>query len=167
MNEAYPGLLEALDALRRQWRQQKLLEGILLTLGGAAGVLLLVVAADNLLRPGTNWRVLLSITLWGAFAAGIVLLIVRRWLEDRRDDFFAALVEEKHPELHNELINALQLGRGSPCGSPQLIEAIVKDAANATADLEMTECLDARIVKRAGMAALAALVLITGYAAAV
>src|SRR5713226_5037489 len=52
MNEAYPGLLEALDALRRQWRQRKLLEGILLTLGGVATVLLLVVAADNLLRPG-------------------------------------------------------------------------------------------------------------------
>src|SRR5713226_2101981 len=91
MNEAYPGLLEALDALRRQWRQRKLLEGILLTLGGAAAVLLLVVAIDNLLRPGTSWRVLLSITLWGALAAGIVLLIVRRWLDDRRDDFFAAL----------------------------------------------------------------------------
>jgi len=71
--------------------------------------------------------------------------VVRRCLEDRRDDFFAALVEQNHPELRNQLINALQLGRGHQYGhSPRLIEAIVNDAANATADLDMAGSIDAR-----------------------
>jgi hypothetical protein len=167
MTEAYPSLVEALNALRRQWRQQKLLEGMLLTLAGATAVLLVVVAVDNWVQPERVWRLCLSILLWGALVGGILALVVRRWLEDRRDDFFASLVEQKHPELNNQLINALQLGRGHPYGSPELIDAIVKDAANATADLEMTECLDARLVKRAGLIALAALIVISGYAAAV
>jgi hypothetical protein len=164
--EGYPALLDALNVLRRQWRQQKLLEGILLTLAGAAAMLIVVVAADNLLKAGPVWRLVLACALWSALAGGVIGLVIRRWLEDRRDDFFAALVEEKHPELHNCLINALQLGRGSQRGSPRLIEAIVRDAANATADLEMTECLDARLVKRAGLCALAAIFLIGGYTAA-
>src|SRR5262249_52242753 len=127
----------------------KLVEGFLLALASGAVVLIGVVAADNLLQLGTAGRLILALMLWGALAAGLAGLVLRRWLEDRRDDFFAALVEEKHPELHNQLINALQLGRGHQYGSPRLIEAIVQDAAHATADLEMTECLDSRLVKRA------------------
>jgi hypothetical protein len=139
---------------------------MLLTLAGTAVVLFVVIAADNLLQPSTGWRSFLAAALWGSLAAGLVALVIRHWLEDRRDDFFAALVEEQHPELRNQLINALQLGRGKPCGSPQLIEAIVNDAANATADLQTSDCLNTRLVKRAGLAALAAVVLVAGYATA-
>jgi hypothetical protein len=166
MTPAYPQLMDALCQLRRHWRQQKLAEGILLTLAAASVVLVAVVALDNLFQPETSWRLLLALALWGSLATAVIGLIVRRWLEDRRDDYFAALVEEKHPELRNQLINALQLGRGSQVGSPRLIEAIVRDAVNATADLEMTSCLDARTIKRAGLLAALAVLLIAGYAVA-
>src|SRR5690349_11239757 len=106
--DAYPRLMGALDEVRGQWRRQKLLEGVLLALAGAAGVLVVLIAADNLLQPGVLGRALLAALLWGALLAGLLNLVVRRWLEDRRDDYFAALVERKHPDLRNRLINALQ-----------------------------------------------------------
>jgi hypothetical protein len=163
--EAYPQLLNALDDLRRQWRSRKLLEGFLLVLAGVGVVLALLIAADNILQPEPLGRMLLALILWGALGVGVLGWIVRRWLEDRRDDFFAALVEQKHPELQNQLINALQLGRGSQNGfSPRLIEAIVNDAANATADMEMTSSLDGQPVRRALGWALGAVVLIAAYA---
>jgi hypothetical protein len=165
--DAYPHLLDALDEVRNQWRRHKLLEGGLLVLAGFVTVVVVLVAADNLFHPGTAGRLLLAIALWGGLIAGLLGLMVRRWLEDRRDDYFAALVERKHPGLHNRLINALQLGRDHQRGfSPVLIEAIVRDADQATQDLELTDSIDVRPAKRAALGALAALVLVAGYALA-
>jgi hypothetical protein len=162
--EAYPQLVEALENVRRQWRLQKVAEGMLLAAAGAAAVLLVLVAADNLLQPGPLGRLLLTMLLWATLAAALFGLIVRRWLEDRRDDFFAALVEQKHPELHNRLINALQLGRTDQAGfSPRLIDAIVHDAARATADLDLLDSLDRRPALRALGCAAVAVVFLAGY----
>src|SRR5262249_34230861 len=97
--DAYPRLLAALDEVRSQWRTQKILEGALLTLAGTFGVLAVLVAADNFLHPGPLGRFLLAVVLWGGLAAAILSLVVHRFLEDRRDDFFAALVESRHPGL--------------------------------------------------------------------
>jgi hypothetical protein len=167
MVDAYPRLMEAVHEVRGQWRRQKLLEGGLLACAGVLAVLVVLVAADNFLQPGTLGRALLACVLWGVLGAALLTLVVRRWLEDRRDDFFAALVEQAHPELHNRLINALQLGRGNQRGfSPGLIEAIVHDADRATLDMELGDSVDRRPAKRAGMLALGALVIVAGYAGA-
>jgi hypothetical protein len=165
--EAYPRLMDALNEVRGQWRRHKLLEGALLASAGNAAVVVVLVAVDNLAHPGTAGRFLLSLLLWGSLGAALLTLVVRRWLEDHRDDFFAALVEQKHPELHNRLINALQLGRGNQRGfSPVLIEAIVHDADRAALDLEMTDSVDTRPSQRAALWALAAVVVLGGYAIA-
>jgi hypothetical protein len=165
--EAYPRLMHALDEVRGTWRRQKLLEGMLLVLAGAAAVVAALVAIDNLFQPGIFGRAVLAAVLWGALLAALMSLVVRRWLEDRRDDYFAALVEQKYPNLHNRLINALQLGRGSQRGfSPGLIAAIVSDADRASADLEMGEAIDARPTRRAALWAVAGVVVLAGYAVA-
>jgi hypothetical protein len=165
--EAYPRLMDALNEVRGQWRRHKLLEGGLLALAGIIAVVVLLVAVDNLIQPGTGGRFLMAAILWVGLAVGLLSLVVRRCLEDQRDDYFAALVERKHPELHNRLINALQLGRDHTAGfSPGLIEAIIHDADRASLDMEMSDSVDARPTKRAALWALAALVLFAGYAAA-
>src|SRR5207248_9302895 len=83
------------------------------------------------------------------------------------DDFFAARVEQRHPELHNRLINALQLGRDNQRGfSRGLIEALVHDAEKAAADMDMGDAIDTRPVSRAGLWALAAVLIVAGYAGA-
>ena len=148
----YQQLMDSLNVLRRQWRQQKLIEGVLLVLFGLATLLLVAVALDNLLKLSVLGRSVIAFTLWASTIALVLKLIVRRFVEDRRDDFFAALVEQKNPNLRNQLINALQLGRGEQRGhSHGLIEAIVQDATNATADMEMGKSIDKRPLKRAGL----------------
>lgn len=166
-NEVYPVLVDALNELRRRWRFRAVLEGALLTLAGVLGVLVLAVASDNLIQPDTAGRLVLAVLLWGTLAAGLGVWVGRRWRDDRRDDFFAALVEQQHPELRNQLINALQLGRGNHNGfSPLMIQAIVQDAVNATADLDMGGSVDTRPARRAAWMVLAAGLLVAGYAAA-
>jgi hypothetical protein len=163
--EAYPHLLASLDEVRRRWRLYAVTEGILWTLAGVVCVLLVAVAADNLLQPEGIGRWLLAALLWGTLAATLLSWVVRRVLEDRRDDFFAALVEQKHPELHNLFINALQLGRGNQAGfSPPMIDAIIHDAAEATADLELAANVDSRRLRRAGLCAVSVLVLVGLFA---
>jgi hypothetical protein len=163
--EAYPRLMSALDDVRGQWRRQQLLEGSLLATAGVLGVLVVLIAADNFLHPGTLGRALLATILWGGLLAALGSFVIKRWLEDRRDDFFAALVEQKYPQLHNRLINALQLGRGNQRGfSQELIGAIVQDADRDTADLEMGESVDAAPTWRAAWWAIGVVAVVALYA---
>lgn len=162
--QIYPQLVDALDDVRRQWRQRKLVEGVLLTAASVLGVLVALVVVDNVLALGTLGRLLTAALLWSAAAVCVMTWIVRRILEQQRDDFFAMLVEQRFPELRNRLINGLQLGRGNDYGSSRLIEAIVQDAATATADLDMADCIDARPAKQAGLWLGAACVVMVGYA---
>jgi len=163
-SQYYSRLRHEMETLRRQWRWAKLVEGVLLATAGVVAIVIFLVAVDNLFRLGVFGRFLLACVLWGGLVAGLLFLVLRRWLQDRRDDFFAALVEHHHPELHNGLINALQLGRGEVIGSAAIVEAIVSDAAAATADLEMSDCLDWKPVRRAALLTCAALLLIVLYA---
>jgi hypothetical protein len=165
--DAYPRLITTLDEVRGQWRLHKVLEGALLTLAGALLVLSLLVAADNLLHLGVPGRFVLACVLWGSLAVAVLSLVVKRFLEDRRDDFFASLVERKHPELRNTLINALQLGRDNTPGvSRNLIDAIVRDADRLLGDREVTDAVDRRPTRWAALCALAGVLLVAGYATA-
>jgi hypothetical protein len=162
---AYPQLVDQLNELRRHWRNVKVLEGSLLAIASGAGVLIALVAMDNILQLGIFGRFVMACILWGGLGTLVFSLVVKRWLEDRREDFFAALVERKHPELHNKLINALQLGRNTEeYGSQEIIAAIVADASKATIDVEMEDCLDWTPVKRAGIGTAVAIVIFLGYA---
>jgi hypothetical protein len=164
MTELHKQLVRDLAEVRQQWRFTKLLEGALLAIAGAAGVVIVLVAFDNVFKLETAGRCVLALVLWGGLGLLLLRLVVSRWIEDRRDDFFAALVEHKHPELHNQLINALQLGRGNVDGSPAIVEAIVSDAARATGKLEMHDCLDWQPVKRSLLWTGAAVAAIVAYA---
>jgi hypothetical protein len=161
---AYPQLLDQLDEVRKQWRIAKVVEGSLLVVAGGAAALIAFVAVDNIFQFGLFGRFLLACILWGGLGTLVFSFVIQRMLEDRREDYFAALVEKKHPELHNQLINALQLGRGAEYGSEQIISAIVADASKATVDLEMEDCLDWTPVKRAAIGTGIAMLVLVGYA---
>ncbi len=162
MKQPYPQLVSDLDSLRKQWRSGRVASGALLLVSIVAGMLILLAVGDALLHWGAGGR-WVSTALWvGASVAGASSLVGRRLLEDARDDYFAALVEEKHPELRNRLINALQLGRGTEPGSKRIIAEIVADAAKATRDLDFADCLDRRPVRRAATATAVSVVVIVG-----
>jgi hypothetical protein len=160
----YPILVDQIDDLRRRWRLLQVGDGTVRTLALLAAVIVAVVAVDNLFWLDSSGRLLLLVALLAALLLSIGAWIVRRWLDDRRDDFFAALAESRHPELDNRLINGLQLGRGTEPGSPRLIEAIVRDAVSATAELELADSLDRRPVGRSAALLATAVVVLGIYA---
>jgi len=160
----YPQLTQRLDEVRRRWRARDLLAGTLLALACTSAAALVLVAADNLGKPAMAGRMFMAVCFWGTALAALVFFVIRRWLTARNDDYFAALVEGRYPELHNRLINALQLGRGDPYGSRRVVEAIVNDATRAAADLDMPGCVDGRRLKRAAIVAGAGLVIVSLYA---
>jgi hypothetical protein len=146
----YEQLLASLNVLRGQWRRITLLQGGLLTVAGLLGLVALFVLLDNLLQPGSFLRAVFFLAILAGTGVLAFQRMVRYLLEERRDDFFAALVEEKNPSLKNRLINALQLGRGNQDGhSPMLIEKIVSDAADATAEMELGKSIDTRPLRKA------------------
>ncbi|HEV3003535.1 MAG TPA: hypothetical protein VGX78_03700 [Pirellulales bacterium] len=160
----YPRLIEQINDVRDRWRMLQVGEGALRWLAAAALLVVAAVACDNLfwLESGARW--LLLAVLAAGLALGLSSWVVRRWLEDRRDDFFAVVVEERHPHLCNRLINGLQLGRGNDYGSPRLIEAIVGDALEATAELDLAGTVDRRALVRTACVLGAAAVVLAGYA---
>jgi hypothetical protein len=94
-------------------------------------------------------------------AAGVCLLI---WTAYRRllrplsrpiaDDDLAILVERRHRHLADRLISAIQLSRPSDdryaaFNSPELVEQLVKDAADAAEILDLRDVLVRRYVLRA------------------
>ena len=163
--KTYPRLVYAMDELRRAWRQRHLLEAALLIVAAVLGILVLAVAVDNLLAPGVGGRVVALLVLLGSGGMLILGLFVKRFIEDeRRDDFFAALCEDQFPELNSRLINAMQLGRGTEPGSPQIVDAIVSDANDASIDLDLTDSLEWQPVRRAALAGLGVLLVLGLYA---
>jgi hypothetical protein len=164
MSSDYPRLIEQINDVRDRWRLIQVGEGALRWLAAGAVLVIAAVACDNLFWLDSGARWLLLAGLGACLALGFSSWIVRRWVEDRRDDFFAVVVEERHPHLRNRLINGLQLGRGNDYGSPRLIDAVVGDALEATAELDLVGALDRRAVARMACALAAAAVVMAGYA---
>jgi hypothetical protein len=162
--DLYPRLVESLAEVRRTWRERRLAEGSLRAIALVALALLLAIVVDNVFPLDRGGRVASALTIGAVALISALHWVVRRALEDRSDDYFAALVEEGHPELRNSLINALQLGRGTELGvSRPMVEAVVRDAVSATKDRPLADELDRRRVRQASVAALCALVLLAGY----
>jgi hypothetical protein len=164
--EAYPRLVRDLHAVRRQWRSSSLLAGSLRATAMGLAAVVAVVVADNLIAFGRAGRFAMASLLFAIVVVAVLSCVVRRLLEDHRDDFFAALVEDRFPALGNRLINGLQLGRGTDYGSQRLIEAIVVDAVSATGQIELDDCIDSQPVRRAGWLAGGIVAVLVIYAAA-
>jgi hypothetical protein len=149
--ESYLQLTRQIDVLRQHWRGRRVLAGVLCAGGCVLLGLFILTALDTLLKPGTFGRYAMALIFWSAALLSVIHFVARRWWENRRDDYFAVLIERQNGNLCNRLINAMQLGRGNDFGSSQLVDAIVGDAARATADLDFAESLDKRALKQSAV----------------
>lgn len=140
LHETYPRLIARLLDLRSHWQQRQVLAGSCFALAICLAVWLTAALADVYLDLPAAGRWTAAILLAAALAIAWSRLVLHRWLADPRDDFFALLVEQRYPTLDNRLINALQLGRGNHYGSPLLVQQIVADALEATAELDLQPC---------------------------
>src|SRR4051812_23953793 len=163
---AYAEVLSGLAPVRRRWRGARVAEGWLLLTATAAGALLVTAAADNALRGGPTIRWVLAAVLYGGTLFAAARWPLRRHGEDRRDDFFAAAAEQAQPELGGRIVSAVQLGRGLDYGSPEIVAAVVRDAAASADQIDPDRCVDLRAVRRALTAAGCAAVALAAYALA-
>ena len=76
MTELHKQLVRDLAEVRQQWRFTKLLEGALLAIAGAAGVVIVLVAFDNVFKLETAGRCVLALVLWGGFGLLLLRLVV-------------------------------------------------------------------------------------------
>lgn len=173
LHESYPRLIAKLLDVRSRWRQRYLLAGLCLALTICLTAWLAAALVDAWFDLPTAGRWTAACILFVVLAIAFSRLVLRRWLTDPRDDFFALLVEARYPALDNRLINALQLGRGNHYGSPRLVRQIVADALQATEELDLAPCAYTVPLRRpvmylaAALAAVsAALLLAPGHLAA-
>lgn len=135
MSQAYTQLIETIHDARRAWRAHRAIEGAVLALAVFIAVTLIAAVIDRLLAPGTLGRHLLGLSVYALTMAAIGRALVRPLMRHHSEDYFAALLEQRTPDLRNRLINAVQLGRRQADTPTPFIEAVVKDGVNATEGL--------------------------------
>ncbi len=156
-----------LDAVRKTIRRLFALDGAA-RLALAVGIFLAAVFA-------VDWTLILPAPVRLAALAGGVLLagtiawrrLVRPLRVRISDDDLAVLVERRHPALEDRLISAVQLSRepATPRQSPELVEALVKEAGRTSAGMDFGRVVVRRRVgRRAFAAAVLAALLATGAA---
>ncbi|MBT3200472.1 MAG: hypothetical protein HN350_11195 [Phycisphaerales bacterium] len=105
-----------------------------------------------------RWALAIScLTIWGG-ALGI--LLVRGALWNQTPAQTARFVEQASPELKNNLINSILLAQDTEQVSPQFVQQAINETVNLTQDADLSESLSYRQLKRWGLgAALAGLLL--------
>ncbi|MBI1367708.1 MAG: hypothetical protein GC162_03550 [Planctomycetes bacterium] len=163
MTEAYMMLVDQVGAVRQAWRFRRAVETIMLTLGVAAAVLTATSALDQWIAFGHVGRVVQAACVYGA-ALAAARHASRTLRTAHHDDFFAAMIERRHPASRNRIINALQLGREATWTAPALIEAIIEQGAIAMDDLEAGRVASEPAMRRYTAGLLIAAALLAGYA---
>ena len=163
MTAAYSQLLLSVQTVRRTWQVRRAFEGVLLATAVWAGVLTVASMLDQASAYGVLGRSLLAFVLWACTIPIAFRYIAQPLTAAHTDDFFAALIEQRHPTLANRLINALQLGRDEAPRSPRLVEAIIADGAAAADEIDSGKAVAGPALKHHGIALGAALLVAAVY----
>jgi len=129
-------VLRLVDRVRRQRYAARLIAGTCLFLSLALGTILVLVGVETFLGPPRTlrWAMLLFFTLLVVVAA--ILFVGRRLLENPSDEEIALLIEAVHPELHNELINAVRFSLEPPERRHSFVRAAIRESDSAAARIE-------------------------------
>ncbi len=125
----YEHLLKAIRATRRRWRLRTSIRGLAIVLG--AGFLFFAISALALDRFHYSdgaislFRVLMWVSLVGLIFRFLVLPLWKRPDDER----VALYIEEHEPSVHEEILSAVEIGRGDSGGaSPALVERLLASA---------------------------------------
>ncbi len=139
-------ILSKIEAIRGRARQ-------LVTLDGACRVALILVAAAffsfciDYLIPKVPLGVRVTVMIGGLAAAAVAAwrFVVLPLSIKLSDDDLALCVEQQFPDLHDRLISAIQLNRQrgefARFNSPELVDALVKDAMNEAGPMDFSPVL--------------------------
>lgn len=159
----YTRLTKLLSRARSRYRFLILTGAAVRTAVIVLGGLAVLFALDNLFH--LPWLIRLSLT--AILPLGATYYFYRRsreafgrWLDDR----VAVRLEEACPELHNQLINAVQLGREpSAANVTRLIQKIVADAAERGTRMQLKRVVPMRDLRRWGIVLAVGLAVLVVY----
>jgi hypothetical protein len=159
-----------LGRLRRSLRGWLVIDGLSRVAMWLAILVVVDLGIDRLLRMDRAQRTI----MWLGMAAVIGVVVWRRLVGPLRrglsDDALAARVEARHPELHQQMISALQLARMEDAAqtgaSPQLVQATIDGGNRAAEGVQFTEVVNRRKRGQNVMRGAAAVAVLAGLALA-
>lgn len=162
-------ILSKIEAIRGRARQ-------LITLEGVCRVAMVVVAAAvfsfciDFFIPKVPLGVRVTVLIAGIAAAAVAAwrFVVLPLSIKLSDDDLALCVEQQFPDLHDRLISAIQLNRQrgefARFNSPELVDALVKDAMNEAGPMDFSPVLLPAGPMKVAAGTAAVLVLVAGLA---
>jgi len=141
-------ILERLDRVRRKWQTAHALSGLCAFFSLALGLgLVSVLAAMCLpLSITVRWGLLI---LSGAWLVGSgIYLVFLRLLHSPSDEHVALMIERVHPDLHNELINAVRFAEQSRDAKERYVDEAIRESDHKVAELSMRGVVSWRPFRR-------------------
>jgi len=148
-----------LDRVRRKWHAVRVLGGLSLCFSVVLGVAIAAVTLAMFLplSPAMRWG-LRALFVASAFIS-IALFVIKRIVENPTDEDIALLIETAHPQLNNELINAIRFSESPQKQSPVFLRAAIKESARKAIDLDTSRVVSWRACRKRAWSLLCVLLL--------
>jgi hypothetical protein len=156
-------LERAIEDVRARGKKMRASRGLLWGAAALAGGALALFVLDNILHLGTAARVLLDGLLLASLGCVAAKVLVLPALRPVPREESALLIERTFPDLDNRLINVLRLEREG-YAPPLVLNLISAEASRDLERFDLREVLPPRLLKRAALAAGAAVFFLATYA---
>ncbi|NOX96702.1 MAG: hypothetical protein GXO98_01285 [Nitrospirae bacterium] len=157
----YQRLIARVRKVRSAWRRGLLLEGLMLIIISALSFLALSLLLDNFFHLPAWGRSLLLAIFLSLILAVLLRTVIPILSSSFSDEKVAVHIEKRYPELHNRLINAIQLGREGS-GNP-LIEAIIEESLKTSGKIDLGKAVSRTRLKRRSLFSLLTISVILLY----
>jgi len=159
----YKKLTTHLKKVRQQWIFVKLLEGIGLFFIVLASLVLINFSLDNVFA--FSWKAMFALQALMIVATTAIfgMFVAKPLIRQKSDDYFAIHADRAYPDLHNRLINCLQLSR-EKAPSPAILNALIEDTVVMIDGLGANKVFEKRRAKKFWMAVLVLGLVLAGYA---
>jgi Domain of unknown function (DUF4175) len=128
-------VLRLIDRVRREHVTAHILSGIFTFLSLLLALTFIFLSIEMFLAPseGVRWGMLATTAL--LVIGGGILLILKRILHSPDDETIALLIESKHVDLHNELINAVRFSEDPEQSALTFVKAAIRESGQRAKDI--------------------------------
>ena len=109
---------------------------------GGLMIMLISCLVDNIVHLPRPLMVLASLIWYGFIIWNLTSRVAPHLLQHYSDSWVAVQIEKGFPQLHNEIVNAVQLSGPAANGPPVLVDAVLAESKRATENLDFKQSLD-------------------------
>ncbi|MDZ7816635.1 MAG: DUF4175 family protein [Planctomycetota bacterium] len=162
--KAHKHIRRYLDTARTKWVMLRFLEGSLKVLAVTGIVVLLSFLADNALTLSPWLRGSLLGVCIVVFLGGLGREMFLLTYRVPSDESMARIIEKKHPDLDNRVINSVMLSKKELSGGAAMIVSSLVNSTAATVDrFDLRGIVNVKRLRQFAVAAVLVLVLLVGY----